>query len=206
MPASKSMWKSLLVGLVLGVVGLIVARYLTIKPNDVHYHANFGLYVNGVRDDFKNFTFYEEIQSCDAHGSDNPKTRAHMHDNNNHVVHVHDHAVTWGAFFDNLGYHLGDKVIETDKGVFADAQAGNHLTFWLNNQPVDSIANRIIGDKDVLLVSYGSDDAAGLKKQYDSIPHDAEKFDKGSDPASCSGAEKLTFTTKLKKAVGINQP
>lgn len=198
------MWIGLGVGLVVGALLMVGIRFVTLQDDSVHYHANFGLYVNGIRDEFKNFTFYEEIQSCEQHESDNPKTLVHMHDNNNHVIHVHAHSVTWGQFFANLGYGLTDKALTTDKGTFVDGTNGNHLTFLLNGQPVDEVTNRLIVSRDVLLVSYGSNDQETLKKQYESIPEDAQKFNEAKDPNSCSGSEELTFSTRLKEALGIH--
>lgn len=200
---SKRMWVGIGIGFIVGALVMVGIRFFTIKSDDVHYHANFGLYVNGVRDEFKNFTFYEEVQSCDQHDSDNPKTLVHLHDNNNHVVHVHAHAVTWSQFFANLGYGLNDKVLTTDKGVYVDGAEGMHLTFWLNGQAVDGVANRVIASRDVLLVSYGDDNQAILQKQYNSIPKDAQKFNEAKDPTACGGADQGSFTNRLKAALGF---
>lgn len=189
------------IGVAVGVVIVFGLRIMLAKRHDVHYHANFALYIDGVHDEFKNFTFYEETQACSVGSTSNdPKTRAHMHEPNNYVVHVHDSAVTWGDFFANLGYTLGDNLIKTDAGVFVDGAAGKKLSFILNGQPASLIADRVIGDKDALLISYGDEDAATLQKRYDAIPKDAEQFDTHTDPTSCSGSKPLTFSERLKQA------
>lgn len=189
------------IGLIVGVVGIIAVRVATIKDTHVHYHANFGLYINGQREEFKNFTYYEEVSSCGGNDLDNPKIRVHMHDNINYVVHVHDHAATWGAFFANLGYTLGDSLVKTDAGVFIDGQDDKKLSFLLNGQPITAVADRTISDDDALLVSYGSEGSTGLKKQYSTILDDAKKYDETADPSACSGARPLTFTEKIKQSV-----
>ncbi len=194
---------AVLAGFIAGLVVFVVVRFITYKSDDVHYHANFALYINGQRDEFKNFTFYEEIQSCGSDEHDNPKTRAHLHDNNNHVIHVHAPGVTWGHFFANLGYTLDDALIKTDNGVFIDGQDGNHLTFMLNGKPVSAIANETIRSKDALLINYGQDSEATLKQHYDRIPKDADSYNKRNDPSSCSGSKHLNFGERLKKAIGI---
>jgi len=181
--------------------GIRAALY---KPDNVHYHANFALYINGTHDDFNNFTFYEEVQSCDSHNLDNPKVRVHMHDQNNALVHVHAHGVTWSQFFTNLGYTLGDNLIKTDKGVYIDGQDGNKLTFILNGKSVDTIANRIIGSEDVLLINYGKDDAATIAQRYQAVPRTAHAQNLEKDPASCGGAEDLTLSARLKSAIGLS--
>lgn len=190
----------------LGIAALVALRVATLHDTHTHYHANFGLYINGERDEFKNFTFYEEVSSCGGGDVDNPKIRVHMHNNVNYVVHVHDHAATWGAFFANLGYTLGDKLVKTDKGVYISGQDGKKLTFWLNGQPVDTAANRTIKDDDLLLVSYGDSDDATLRKQNQSISDDAKKYDETADPAACSGSAKLTFPEKLKQSIWTKNP
>ncbi len=198
-------WVILVVGIIVGVVGFVGLRVATLKSDQVHYHANFALYVNGTRDEFKSPLFYEEEQSCTSDDTNNPKSKAHMHDQINHVVHVHAKAVTWGDFFANLGYTIGNTVVKTNDGIFVDGQDGNHLSFVLNGQKIDAAANRVIGDRDRLLVSYGSEDQAGLQKQFDSVENDAVKNDQETDPASCSGSTPLSFTTRLKKVLGIGQ-
>lgn len=202
---SSYLYKGLVAGFVLGVITLVAVRFVTFKSDLVHYHANFALYINGQRDEFKNFSFYEEVQLCSSDAANNPKARVHMHDQNNHLIHVHAHGVTWSQFFTNLGYTLGDNLIKTDQGVYVDGQDGNKLTFLINGRETGTIADTVIKSEDVLLVNYGKDDQSTLQKRYDDIPRDAHQANTEKDPASCSGAESLTLTQRLKHAVGINE-
>ena len=200
-PASKLVL--LITGFVLGVLALGAVRFVNIKDMSVHYHADFALYVNGQKDEFKSFTFYEEVQSCSADDANNVKAKAHMHDQKAGLVHVHAAGVTWGQFFNNLGYNLGDNVIETDDGVFADGQDGNKLTFMLNGQEVDAVANRVIGNTDRLLINYGKENDAALQANHNALPNEADKANSQNDPATCSGSHQLTFTDRLKKAISL---
>lgn len=194
---------ALAAGFVLGVFWLAVIRFVTYKPEAVHYHANFALYIDGVREDFDSFTFYEEVASCDADELNNPKARVHMHDNVNYVAHIHDNGATWGHFFANLGYTLGNDLIKTDAGVFVDGQDDKNLRFVLNGNDVQSLANQTIGNEDVLLINYGDADAQELKTRYDAIIKDAAEYNERDDPSSCKGNKPLTFGERLKKAIGI---
>jgi len=203
MKIDKKIIVALTIGLVLGVLWFIAARFVLYKSDKTHFHANFALYINGQRDEFKNFTFYEEVQSCASDVADNPKHRVHMHDNISNVVHVHEPGVMWSHFFTNLGYVLGDDLIKTDQGIFVAGQDGNKLTFILNGQEVTSIANRPIKSEDSLLINFGSDDQATLQQRYDAITKDAAEFNKRNDPSSCTGTKELTFTERLKKAAGV---
>ncbi len=190
-----------LAGFVGGVLWLAGVHVLTQSGDDVHYHANFALYINGERDEFDDPTFYEEVQSCSAEGSD-PKTRVHMHDMVNHVIHVHEPGVTWGHFFANLSYALGNNLIKTDDGVFVDGEGGK-LTFILNGNEIGSVANRLIESGDMLLIDYGDSSKSELGERYDAIPKDAEEYNKKSDPSACSGPEELTIPIRLKRAFGL---
>lgn len=191
-------------GMLFGLVLLVGARFITLKSDTVHYHANFALYINGQQDRFDGPGYYEEIQTCGVHDEDDIRGRVHMHDQNNHVVHVHAHAVSWDAFFANLGYTLGDKVISTSKGTYVDGQDGNKLTLKLNGKDVKSIAGKLIKSEDVLLINYGNDGASTLQKRYDDIPRDAHQANVSKDPAACSGGQALGFWTRLQRAIGIN--
>ncbi len=184
---------------------MVAIRFITYDPHTVHYHANFALYINGQRDEFNGPGYYEEVQACMNNHSSDPKVRVHMHNNVNSVVHVHDAGATWGQFFANLGYNLSDTLVQTNNGTYISGVDGAKLTFMLNGQKVDDIANRLIGDDDVMLISFGNDDQAALQKQYDSIPKNADTYDHGHDPAGCVGSKPLTFGQRLKIAVGFNE-
>lgn len=180
-------------------------RVVLLKNTDVHYHANFGLFVDGKRDMFKNFTYYEEIAACSTGGEDNPKHNIHMHDNKFDVIHVHAHGATWGAFFANLGYTLGNKVIVTENGTFVDGQDGKKLQFLLNGELVTNVQGRLIESTDTLLVSYGTEDDKALQSEYKQIDRSADRYNHTKDPAACSGAHELTFTTRLKRAFNFSE-
>lgn len=192
-------------GLAVGAIGVIAVRFVTYQSEDVHYHANFALYVNGERDTFDNFTFYEEVQACEENGN-SPKVRVHMHNNENHVVHVHDSAVTWGHFFANLGYGLTNQLLETDDRVLVDGETGRRLRFILNGEQRQSIANRTINDTDVLLVDYSADSDETLLARYATIPQDAQEYNHRHDPGNCAGAEGLSLWARLKRAVSFEPP
>lgn len=186
------------IGIVSGFFMFAGVRAVSLQGHSTHYHANFALYVNGQQDKFDNFTFYEEVQSCSADEHNNPRLRTHMHQPENNLVHVHADGVTWGHFFANLGYGLSNKAIATDEGVFIDGQDGKKLTFFLNRQPVNSIANQVIQSGDTLLIDYG--DGSGIDEKFNQIPADANEYNTKPDPAACSGSESLTLSERVKRA------
>src|SRR5690242_12924059 len=46
------------VGFLLGILWLVGMRFLTVTPTETHYHANFAVYINGTREEFKSFAYY----------------------------------------------------------------------------------------------------------------------------------------------------
>lgn len=193
----------LVIGLFVGALTILGLRVLLVQDHHTHYHANFVLYINGQRDEFKNPLDYEEIQSCSVQDENNPRHRVHMHQPENDAVHIHADGVTWGNFFNNLGITLGSSLIKTDQGLFVDGENDKKLTFILNGQEVDSVANKHINSEDTLLVSYG--DPKDAKSQYDQIHHTAAEHNTKPDPASCSGSEQLSFGDRIKRALDFSR-
>jgi hypothetical protein len=185
---------------------VVAIRFVTLNKKEVHYHANFAVFVDGERLAFDNFTFYEEVAACGGNGIDSPKIRAHMHDQINHVVHVHDNGVTWGHFFANIGFANGDNVFKTNDEVFVEDK-NTEIIFVLNGEQVDTTANRTIGDEDVLLVSVNTSKISeqNLNEQYEQIDQDADIYNQNEDPSACSGGNPLTFTERLKLSIGFSE-
>lgn len=194
----------ILIGFLVGVIWLVSLRVVLAKNTSPHYHANFAVFVNGERLKFEGPTFYEEITACSDDQSSDPKTRAHMHSNVSYLVHVHDDLVTWGNFFANLRYGVSDKALTLDDVVLVDGQNNNQLSFVLNGQQIDSVANKVINSEDRLLISYGQADSSQLNDQFNQVEQDAKDYNQKQDPASCSGSEALSWSQKFKKAISFN--
>lgn len=190
------------VSFIAGVLALFAVRFIVYKPSEVHYHANFAVFVDGERLPFDRFSFYEEIEACGGSSVTSPKIRVHMHEQINHVAHVHDNGVTWGHFFANLGFTDGDTVFRTDAETYVESAAAE-IHFVLNGEEVDTTANRTIGDEDVLLVSIGQPSEDELQQQYSQIERDAHVYNENDDPSACSGNAERTTMERLKHATGL---
>jgi|SRR3989344_2820300 len=195
----KKKWFLFVSGLVSGSLLILGIRFFTYMPETVHYHANFAVFVNSQREKFEGMQFYEETEatSCTLEKVESPLERAHMHGNVNDVVHVEDHLVTWGNFFQNLGWGVGDDYLKTTDRIYSPDEQ-NKLTLTLNGNKVDSIANLIVGDEDKLLVSYGNSSSEELDKQYENIQSTAHKYNTEKDPASCGGHKSVNTSERLK--------
>jgi hypothetical protein len=198
--STRTLRRQILASFLLGVLVLIALRFTFIEVKPTHYHANFGVFINGQREEFKSFAYYEEVASCE--GSQSPKGIAHMHDNVNNIVHVHRPEATWGQFFSNLGWTLGDKVLVAPNGtIYVDGVEGKKLKFILNGRETGVAANQIINSEDVLLVSFGDQDVKSLDIEYSGLSKDADEYNKRQDPSTCSGSKKPSFVEQLKTAV-----
>lgn len=192
----KTKWFIAVACLLLGAAVILGIRFATYKVDSVHYHANFALYINGQREEFKGMQYYTEVEMCTLNTAMVPSERAHMHDNVNNVVHVEDHSVTWGQFFTNLGWTMGPTTIVSPDGTVYAENGDSKLNLVLNGQDYTGFGgmqNTVIKDTDKLLVSYGNENATSLKQQYSSIPNTAKKYDTTKDPASCSGNHGTTM-------------
>lgn len=197
-------WFLFAVGLVLGAAVILGIRFYTYKPDTVHYHANFALYINGQQEQFKGPQYYEESAMCAVSNASTmtPTERAHMHDNINDVVHIEDHAVTWGDFFANLGWSIGSNFIAQPDGTMYLENGNTKLNVILNAQDltdISSVADSVIRDQDRLLVNYGEVSEPTLMQEYRAIPGTAHHYDVAQDPKSCSGHDSSTmFQDRLK--------
>ncbi|HPG37252.1 MAG TPA: hypothetical protein PK865_00490 [Candidatus Saccharibacteria bacterium] len=147
------------------------------------------VYINGQREEFKAVDYYEETAatfcSINESASENkPMTRTHMHGNVNDVVHVEDKLVTWGNFFTVLGWNVGPQYVATRDAIYQSNETSK-VTYMLNGKKVDDIANRVIGDQDKLLVSYGDQSTSDIQSEYDKIKNNAKEANESDDPASC---------------------
>jgi len=197
----QSKWAFLAIGLVAGVIIILAIRFATYTVSATHYHANFAVYINGQREQFKGPQYYQEVAACTVHGAIQPAQRAHMHDNINSVIHVHDDGVTWSQFFDNLGWSIGPNFIQDDQQHMYTENGDNKLNIELNGQnltDLTSIANQVIKDRDRMLISFGNIDSKTLQTEYASVPATAKHYDETPDPASCAGQmEKVTISDRL---------
>lgn len=196
----------LIIGLLLGALIILAIRFATYQPEKkIHYHANFAVYINGQHEQFSSSALYEESAMCtnenaEDENSDSPTERAHMHDNVNNVVHVEDAAVTWGNFFQNLGWTLGATTIIDGNGNVYQEQGADKLHIILNGQDytdLGGIGNRVIKDQDKLLISYGDESDQAVMVQYKTIPSTAKHYDTAQDPKSCAGHEGTTMRQRM---------
>ena len=100
---------------------------------EVHWHADFALYLRAERFDFND----EQFLSKDA-GLPLSKN-VHIHEPRYDVVHVHREQTTWHEFFVSLGFELTDTCIRAPGTELLCSSTTERLTFYVNGVQVDSI-------------------------------------------------------------------
>lgn len=194
--------KNLFLGLALGILGLGAARFAaTPWEDEIHYHANWAVFLDGERLDLSADWYMEDVSACVAGGEVLPTQRVHMHNNDHDVVHVHHEGVTWGHLLTNLGIVLGDDFLVLDDGRRFEEGAGRTLKFVVNGFPVGEIENRLIESGDRLVVSFGPESVEEVEeRQLSRVGDDAEAYNERQDPAGCSGASEPGFGERLRRA------
>jgi hypothetical protein len=184
--------------LFVGALIILGVRFFRYNPEQVHYHANFAVYINGGRESFKSPFYYEEVSgSCGLGKNVTPAQRTHLHDNVNDVIHIHDHGVTYGDLFMNIGWAVGSDFIKTPEGIL-QPDADHHITYLINGKEIADISTEVIHDEDRLLVDYGNTSAKTLQKESGSVTRSAHHYDITKDPAACLGNVKPTWKDRLK--------
>lgn len=186
-----------LAGILIGALVVLGIRFFTYDPHRVHYHANFAVFINGQQEQFKDNFYYEEVgAACTAQENMTPHDRAHMHEHEAGLVHVEDRAVTWGQFFQNIGWDVNPWFVKTPTQLLV-ADDTHKVTFLVNGKAVPNIVSQVVGDQDKLLVDYGDGQSASLDGEKSAIPSNAAKEDTEQDPASCSGSAPITTSDRL---------
>ncbi len=99
------------------ILGVFIAAAANVKNADdeegIHYHAGFQVYVDNELQDFADLKYMKQDPCGAKHEiTDSPELeqleKAHLHDLNGDVVHVHRESPTWGDLFMNMPYEFPD--------------------------------------------------------------------------------------------------
>lgn len=153
--------------------------------NTVHYHANFGIVINGERLDLSGDEYMEDIGACTAGAQQKPGDRVHLHENNMDTVHVHASGVTWGHLMTNLGFRFGTDFLVLNDGRILQDNDDVKLSFIVNGRLVRDPFIAQIRSEDRLLISYGASTQEELVAQYAELSDNAGEFNGSYDPGSC---------------------
>ena len=114
----------------------------------VHVHSDWVLHIDGITYDL----------SDDKYQSSNTQVlheHIHLHDNNDDVIHRHDHGVTLATFFNSLGFTLTNKCVTTDTGEEFCSDDTGELMVFVNDERLDDFKDYVNQEEDKILVYYG---------------------------------------------------
>lgn len=192
----------LLAGILFALLGGLAVLLLD-GHEDVHFHANIAIFINGKKVNLNDQKYMEETTKCAIDPSkQRPEDRTHFHENNGDLVHVHSAGVTWGHLMGNIGWDFGRDYIVDDTGKMYQKSASGSVHFILNGKPVDNPFNRLIASEDRLLIDYGTDsDEALLKTEFPQVAATAHEFNTKPDPNSCAGVSAYNFLDSVRDLI-----
>lgn len=118
------------------------------NTDEVHVHSDWVLHIAGTTYDLSDDT-YQSSHAQVLHKN------IHLHDNNDAVIHRHDHGITLRSFFESLGFTVTATCITTDT---ADTYCndGNHeLMVFVNDERIPNFTEYVNQEEDRILVYYG---------------------------------------------------
>ena len=138
---------------------------------EIHFHAGFQVYVDGVKQDYSDFQ-YMHLKPCDedeehaptdpaqlteAERAEEQQERAHLHEGIGDVVHVHRENVVWGDLFQNLGVTL---------------PAGKTVVGYIGDQRVTDIMKQPISANESIVIVVGDQSkVASMLKDRVTVAH-----------------------------------
>ena len=123
------------------------------NENEVHVHSDFLVHLSGETYDLSADKYQtSSTQELHAH--------IHLHDNNDEVIHRHDHGVTMGQFFSSLGFTLTDEcIIDDTQNEFCSDDSAELLIF-VNDERIQNPASYVNQEEDRILVYFGDPQAS----------------------------------------------
>ena len=182
--------KLVILGLLLVAAAIIANMFLVQDTQevgvvgDIHYHADFAMYLNGQRYNLSQ----EKYMSTENKSLSN---FAHLHDMDGKVIHKHASGITLGFFLETLGMKLTDTCLTLDDGTSYCNIGNKVLKLYVNGKVNTDYAEYDLQDEDKILLSYGSESDQEIKKQLDSVTEEACIYsltcpEKGAPPAEAS--------------------
>ena len=128
-----------------------------------HEHADIKVYINGKAMDFSQ-PKYQVTTSF-----------IHFEEGLGDVVHIHAKGLTIGHLFNSLGGRITSNCMTIESQTYC-SDANKVLKFYVNGKQSNEVTGYVIKDLDKYLITYGNEDAVGIKKQLDSVTDLAKKF------------------------------
>jgi len=154
---------------------------------DLHYHADFAMYLHGERYNFSQ----KKYMSTENKSLSN---FAHFHDMNGNIIHKHAEGVTLGFFLETLNIKLNATCLMLDNGASYCTEGNKEWKMYVGGEHNDQFDTYDVQDEDKILLSYGDELEEEIKRQLNSLSDEACIYsltcpEKGRPPeeATCIG-------------------
>ncbi len=118
------------------------------NEDKVHVHSDFVMYLDGEQYDLSD----DKYQSG---GEQVLHKHVHLHDNDDDVIHRHDHGITLENFFTSLGFTLTNNSVTNDRGETFTTNNTNELMVFVNDERIEDFINHVNQEEDRILIYYG---------------------------------------------------
>lgn len=134
--------------------------------NDIHVHADFAVYLDGVPVDFTE-SKYQSTESGHLHPT------LHLHDGKGNILHRHADGVTLSDFFKSLGMKFTKQCFTQDNGVSHCSGNGKEFRMYVNGKLLSVMEEYVVQDLDQILITFGLPDDETIQSQIDSVTDEA---------------------------------
>lgn len=129
----------------------------------VHQHADVKVFINGQSIDFSQKKYQVTTSFI------------HFEDGLGDVIHMHAPGLTIGHLLKSVGINFNSDCIFMGGQSYCNDN-NKKIKFYVNGNPNKEFYNYVMKELDKILISYGSENDAEIKKQLDSVTNLAARY------------------------------
>ncbi len=164
------------VGLII-LAGVKTHELLNAKnPDPNHSHADFAVWIDRKQLDFSADKYMTKPGLDDTLPAGDPRKYFHLHDGNGHVIHRHKPGLGLDEFFKTIGFTLTDSclTLDTNEKVCTTPDGSKAWRMYVNGVELSPVKPQyVFQDDDAILLTYGPNDSAEVRKELNAMSHDA---------------------------------
>lgn len=131
--------------------------------NSAHHHADIKVYINGKPMDFSQRKYQLTTNYM------------HFEDGIGDVIHIHAEGLTAGHMLNSLGINFNGQCLILEGNQYCN-DANKKIKFYVNGRQRNEMYSYVMQDIDKILISYGTEDEAGIQNQIGSITNLAARY------------------------------
>lgn len=128
-----------------------------------HIHADIKVYINGHAMNFSQRKYQLNSRFI------------HFEEGIGDVIHVHARGLTLGHLFESVNIDFNSNCIAIESQSYCN-ENNKKLKFYVNGQQNNEFDNKVIGESDKYLISYGNENESEIQKQLGSLTSLAARY------------------------------